>query len=123
MKLSKILSLTSVFTMLLSQTAFAASECTLNGETIPCDQMPAWFWGVMIGMFVFVAFAGVFTLWMLIDVIRNQHEKKFMWIAILFFFTFFGAIVYYFSVKRHRNESMTPSPSGPTPPPTGPIGV
>ena len=124
MRLSKILPLTFAATFLLGQTALAAS-CTLNGESVPCSEMPTWFWGFTLGMGAFAIFAGIFTLWMFIDVIRNQHEKKLMWLLILFFFTFLGAIVYYFSVKRHRNESNTQmyDQKVPPTPPTGPIGV
>lgn len=44
-KLSTVLAL--AFSIV--QPAFAA-VCTLNGEEIPCDQMPKWFWAFPVVM-------------------------------------------------------------------------
>jgi uncharacterized BrkB/YihY/UPF0761 family membrane protein len=87
-----------------TQLALAQATCSLNGKEIPCSEMPQWFWTIIMVM-PLVAIAGfIFWLLMLIDAIQNQEENKVMWIILLIFLNFLGAIIYYFSAKRNRKH-------------------
>jgi TRAP-type C4-dicarboxylate transport system permease small subunit len=84
----------------LAQSAFA--QCTINGQEVPCSDVPGWVWAMplifgAIGVFIFV-----FWLLMLIDVIKNQKEDKAMWVIIVVLLNLLGAIIYYFAEKRGR---------------------
>jgi hypothetical protein len=46
--------------------------------------------------------AGVFWLWMFIDVVTKQREDKVVWALVVFFLNLAGAIVYYFIARKHR---------------------
>ncbi len=87
-----------------AQPAFAAA-CTLNGEVIPCDQMPKWVWAFLIVMAVLSMFFFVFWLRMLLDAIKNQTENKTMWVLLIIFLNVLGAIIYYFAEKRKRGKN------------------
>jgi len=54
---------------------------------------------LVFGMFLA---AGVFWLWMLIDVLTKQSEDKIVWALVVFFFNLPGAIVYHFVVRKPR---------------------
>lgn len=41
-----------------------------------------------------------FWLWMIVHAIRNEIKEQAVWILILLLTNFWGAIVYYFAVKR-----------------------
>jgi hypothetical protein len=53
---------------------------------------------------------GSFWLWMLIDAINREFENKIFWIIIIIVFTFIGAVLYFFIVrrklKRQRREEI-----------------
>ncbi len=42
----------------------------------------------------------VFWIWMLVHAIKSDIDYKPVWILVLWFLHFFGAIIYYFAVKR-----------------------
>lgn len=84
-----------------AQLASAAVTCTLNGEEIPCDQMPWWTRLFFLIPILFIV-GGIFWLWMLMDVIKRQQEDRLMWVLILIFLAILGAIIYYFVIKRKR---------------------
>ncbi|MEA3322981.1 MAG: PLDc N-terminal domain-containing protein [Patescibacteria group bacterium] len=89
--------------MFIAQSAFA--QCTLNGEVIPCDQMPKWPFVMMLLFFVFMMFMLAFWVWMLVDAIKNEKDNDLLvWILIIILLSFLGAILYYFIRKRKRNE-------------------
>ena len=46
--------------------------------------------------------AGVFWLWMLIDVLTKQNEDKAVWVLVVFFLNLVGAMVYYFVARKTR---------------------
>ncbi len=81
--------------------------CKINGEVVPCDQLWEgfkWFAGLGLGamavLFIIGILAFIFWLMMLIHAIKQPIEHKPLWIIILLFFGFIGAVVYYFAVKR-----------------------
>jgi len=43
---------------------------------------------------------GAFWLWMLIDAARRQFDNKTLWIILIIFLSFLGAILYFFLVRR-----------------------
>lgn len=90
-----------------TQTTLAEMTCTLNGEVVPCDDMPGWFWGLMAIPLFFVVVATIFWLWMLIDAIKYQQENKLMWVLVILFASFIGAVVYYFVAKQNRSDVYT----------------
>ena len=55
-------------------------------------------------LFVFAMFlaAGLFWLWMFIDILTKQHEDKIVWALVVFFLNLPGAVVYYFLARKKR---------------------
>ncbi|MCA9385682.1 PLDc_N domain-containing protein [Candidatus Dojkabacteria bacterium] len=84
------------------QPAFAAT-CTLNGQVVPCDQMPAWFWLLICCSGILAIGFSVFWIMMLVDLLKHDNKDKVMWLLALIFLNFFGAALYYFMVKRKRS--------------------
>ncbi|PID52099.1 MAG: hypothetical protein CR972_03680 [Candidatus Moraniibacteriota bacterium] len=85
------------------------AECTLNGEVIPCEDVPKWlfvFPFVFMGVFFIFLFLGVaLWIWMLVDAIKNEKDNDLIvWVLVLVFLQIFGAIIYYFVRKRPRNK-------------------
>lgn len=106
MKKYSLTALFATFALFTLQVAnvFAAT-CTLNGEVIPCDQMPVWPFYLMIGFFVFMMIASVFWIWMIVDVVKYEDEKeKMMWVLIVILAQVIGAAVYYFMRRRPRKR-------------------
>ncbi len=66
------------------------------------------FLGVGIGLLFFAAImiaTFVFWIMMIVDVIKRdfkKSEEKIVWLLIILFFHFIGALVYYFMVKRQK---------------------
>ena len=59
-----------------------------------------------------------FWLWMLIDVITkcpSEENKKLIWILVVIFASFIGAIIYYFVQRPKNPPAGTLPPSGPPP--------
>lgn len=110
------------------------SHCEINGEAVPCDEvleeafeftnrmlesnpffqengdfMPQLInfglKALLIG-FVISIFWFAFWLWMLIDAIKYEKENRVMWILIIVFFSFLGALVYLFATKIGRKEKL-----------------
>lgn len=110
------------------------SHCEINGKEVPCEEvleeafnftntllqsnpffqeseswMPqlikfglkAMFIGFILSIFWFA-----FWLWMLIDAIKYEKENRVMWILIIVFFSFLGALVYLFATKIGRKEKL-----------------
>ena len=51
----------------------------------------------LLGLFLFV-----FWIMMLVDAIKNQTENKALWVVIIIFLGWLGAIIYYFAAKKKR---------------------
>ncbi len=89
-----------LFLFLLSL-SFVLGECRVNGEVVPCSEMPQGFW-VFIFLFPLVMIPLVlFWGWMFIDCIFYEEEKL-LWILLMIFTSIIGAIIYYFVRKRKR---------------------
>lgn len=110
--MKKIFSFLLLFMM--PSLAFAEATCTYNGENIPCDQMPTWFWVFIVAFLVIGLSFFIFWLWMLIDAIKYQEEHKVLWLLLILLTNAMGALVYYFAARRHREK--IDDPSQPTPP-------
>jgi hypothetical protein len=56
--------------------------------------------GGFILLLLIIALTSLFWLWMLIDAVRREFDNpgfKILWIAVIFFLHFLGAVVYYFA--------------------------
>jgi O-antigen/teichoic acid export membrane protein len=60
-----------------------------------------WFFGGLGVLFLcLVLFAAFFWVWMLVDCLsRKRFKDKLVWVVVLLFLNFFGAILYYILVK------------------------
>ena len=83
------------------------TTCKLNGQVVPCDELAkgaSMAIGTALGFIVFwivLLLAGsVFWLMMLIHAATHPIENRALWIIVIVVFSFLGAIVYYFAVKR-----------------------
>jgi prolipoprotein diacylglyceryltransferase len=95
--------------LFLALPTLVSAECTLNGEVVPCSEMPTWFW-IFIAIFAIVGIlAFIFWIWMFVDCIRFE-ENKLLWILIIIFAQIIGAILYYFLAKRKRNQQTSMQP-------------
>ncbi len=87
------------------------NHCTLNGQIVPCEQLQkqafsifkyiAWFGFVILILGIIWT---IFWILMLIDVIRYQEKDKSLRILILVFLNVIGAVVYFFTAKKHRDN-------------------
>ncbi|MBW2974562.1 PspC domain-containing protein [Candidatus Woesearchaeota archaeon] len=59
----------------------------------------------MMLIFPFLLFVFMFWVWMLVDCIRSELKDadKIIWVLIIFFFSFIGALIYLIFVKLNRN--------------------
>ncbi len=48
-----------------------------------------------------LAFAG-FWFWMFFDALFKQSEDKIVWVLVIFFLSFVGALIYYFVARKKR---------------------
>ena len=89
-------------------------RCTVNGKEVPCDEMKSFLGGLGLGSFVVVSVIGlisfIFWLMMLIHAIKKPIESKPVWIILMILTGIFGAIIYYFAVKRGFDKKVPPSP-------------
>jgi cytochrome c-type biogenesis protein CcmH/NrfF len=89
------------------------AACTINGETIPCDQMPdifftlLWIIPIVTGVIAIASFT--FSILMFIDAIKHQNENKIMWVFTIMFLNIVGALIYYFAEKRNRKTEENPN--------------
>lgn len=97
-----------LFVMLfLVSGVLAETACTYMGEDIPCDEMPKWVWIMPVlifgGIFIFGILFSIFWIWMLVDVVKYCDEKdKMLWVLIIVFTHWIGALIYFFVVRRKR---------------------
>ncbi len=120
---SKIISfsLISLFIItLFNNVVHAAEECTLNGQVIPCEQLGKTItgflgWGIIIFLIFFIIgiLSMVFLIMMIIHVAKHDVENKAMWIVVMVFTGFIGAIVYYFVVKKDFDKKIIVSNQSP----------
>lgn len=113
--MKKILTIFSVLLSFSSLSIFriAQAACYINGQEVPCEEMPAWFGPVMaifgFVMLLILVIVLVFWLKMLFHAISNPVPNKAMWILIIIFFGWLGALIYYFIVKK-AGSAPAPTP-------------
>ncbi|MDO8505760.1 MAG: PLDc N-terminal domain-containing protein [bacterium] len=93
-----------------------SSICTLNGQSVSCDELPLRMKGFLgAGIAAFgVAFvigiaATVFSIMMIVHVATKPVQNKAMWVIIMLLFSPIGAIIYYFMVKRPFDKQIPPT--------------
>ncbi|MEI6222159.1 MAG: PLD nuclease N-terminal domain-containing protein [bacterium] len=59
-----------------------------------------WFIWLLVGTFVLVFPLSIFWLFMLIDCIQRPVNNKVIWIIVLVVFSIFGAVIYFFTVRK-----------------------
>ncbi len=96
-----------VLTLISVQPALAGPvPCVVDGEMTVCPDTFSFILWPLIVVLAFSMLTFIFWLWMLIDAIKNQKEDKVMWILLLIFLNFLGAILYYFIAKRKEIKSI-----------------
>lgn len=84
------------------------STCTLNGKEVPCEQVVnsvKWFAKIFIIWWLLCLLLTAFWIWMLVDAIKHQDKDKTIWILIIIFTWWLGAIVYFFVARKHRLQA------------------
>jgi len=80
---------------------------------------------IQIGIIIFSSAIGIFSLviWLvnLVHAIRNPINNKALWVIVMLVFGVFGAIVYYFAVKRPFNKVAAASKPTQQPPSAPPL--
>jgi phosphatidylglycerophosphate synthase len=109
-KISKFVSFSMIISFistLFSSVVYAAEECKLNGQVVPCEQLGKTLtsflgWGIIIFVIFFTLgiLSMVFLIMMIVHVAKHDVENKAMWIVIMVLTGFIGAIVYYFVIKK-----------------------
>ncbi len=69
------------------------------------DNVAQFFAGLGIFAIVFLIAASIFWLWMLIDALANprlQPIEKLVWVLVIFFLHFIGALVYFVVGRQQR---------------------
>jgi hypothetical protein len=94
-----------IFSLFLITLVSAQSRCTYMGEEISCSVLydKPLFWILIIGVPLLLFGLIGFWIWMLIDAIKRKFKEdneKLIWILVLLFANWLGAIIYYFAVKR-----------------------
>ena len=114
----KIITKSTIFSTLIfnimmftNKVAFATSGCILNGREVDCAEISGkvkGFIGLGIVSFLVIAAFGiwstVFWIMMIIHVSKHNVENKSMWIILMVFTGFIGALIYYFVIKRKFNK-------------------
>lgn len=82
----------------------SSGNCTVNGKQVDCGEFCDRFGGMFIGIWVAAAVVSIavggFWIWMLIDCAKREFKDKLVWIIVLLVGQGFGAILYYFMVKK-----------------------
>lgn len=82
----------------------AATKCTYNGKEIPCEDMPGWILWFVLGIFVLAIASFVFWIMMLVDAAKHKTDNQVVWILVICLTGIIGALIYYFVVKRERDD-------------------
>ncbi|MCX6764482.1 MAG: PLD nuclease N-terminal domain-containing protein [Candidatus Nealsonbacteria bacterium] len=117
----KIILLIFILGLTISNTVLAQIKetCTVNGKEVSCDEMNSFlsdgakgFLALGLGFFIVSLTVGlisfIFWLMMLIHAIKKPIESKPVWIILMIFTGIFGAIIYYFAVKRGFDKKVSP---------------
>jgi len=95
--------------------ATSSSSCSVNGKEVDCDEMTKDIGKGIKSVFRMIAVWGIigllftiFWIMMLVHAISKPIPNKVLWILVIVLLSPIGAIVYYFSIKRHFNQNTTP---------------
>lgn len=80
----------------------ARAACKINGEVVSCNEVFSQLSPIFIVMILLPLAIFAFWMWMLIDALVHDYPNKLTWIAVIFFTHIFGALFYYFLVKRPK---------------------
>ncbi|MBD3270103.1 hypothetical protein GF376_01100 [Candidatus Peregrinibacteria bacterium] len=89
------------------QIAYAQANCTLNGQSVPCEELTPFLGagiGIMIAFLIIGFIIFIFWLWMLIHAATKPIDNKALWIILMVLLGFPVSLIYYFIVKRNFNE-------------------
>lgn len=94
-----------------NKVAFARSRCVFNHREIDCAELGNQlkdFLGVGIGILIAITIFGIwatiFWIMMIIHAANHNIENKVIWIFLMAVTGIFGAVIYYFAVKRKLNN-------------------
>lgn len=117
-----IVSVITFVSLFASRVVFAisgVSNCEINGQQVDCAEVfntldkvggsgIAMGFGILALFFLVMSIIGIvlFVFWvlMLIHALTKEIENKMIWVVVLIFTGFLGAIVYYFVVKREFDK-------------------
>lgn len=100
-----------------SHIAFALQRCMVDGEEVPCDETTTQAvtktttilsWGlvlIIVGAIIIIWMI-VFWIMMLVHAIKHEKENKAIWVIVMVITSFFGALAYYFIVKRKLDKDL-----------------
>ena len=69
------------------------------------ENVAGWFAGLGVFGLLIAGLLALFWLWMLIDALTNASldtPQKVVWAAVIFFFPFLGALIYFFVARKPR---------------------
>lgn len=108
-------------TIFVAKVAHAA--CFINGREVPCEELKS-FGAIGVAVFLFLVLflivTTVFWVMMIIHAAKHEVPNKVVWILVMVFTGFIGAIIYYFAVKRSFVPSVQPTSAPANNPPTPP---
>lgn len=88
-------------------------KCTLNWKDVDCgimaekvDNFFKYWLSIFFAVIIAFIILSIFWLRMLIHAIINQIPNKILWLLVIFFLNFIGAVLYYFVVKVKFNKPM-----------------
>lgn len=94
--------------------ALAQATCTVNGREVPCEELAesakgffAWGIGGFLFIFALIVLATVFWIMMIVHAAKHPINNKGIWIVVMIFTGTFGALIYYFAVKRKFNQQFS----------------
>lgn len=96
---------------------YAEGDCSINGKSVPCEQMGEMVGGAVSGILGFgliimvfgllVLIAGfIFWIVTLIHALTKPIENKGMWVVVMIFTGAFGSLIYYFVEMRPFNKKV-----------------
>ena len=96
------------------QLAHAQATCTVDGRQVPCEELAesaksffAWGIGGFLFIFTLIILATVFWIMMIVHAAKHPINNKGIWIVVMIFTGIFGALIYYFVVKRKFNQQFS----------------
>ena len=107
----KLKHITAWLLLLLCQTTFAITNCTLDGSGADCVQITEQATqqltlgiGGLISIAAIVMAIIIFWLMMFIHALKHSFKNKALWVVIILLGNVIGAVVYYFAIERTFQE-------------------